>query len=233
MTGLRGVSEKQMRDTSIATLTASWERLVTATGGEVDRTRKYFAARSPHDVFNNAVLLDADAEAIDSVRRFYAKGDRWALWTSDDAGDALADSVGLVRDGGTTDTGCSLDTVTPCADEGVRSADPAAVAAINGLSPDLVVGVSGFSALVADDNRAGILLFRHRDDVHLSFLATKAEHRRSGCATRLVAAALGQARLDGAKTVTLQSTPAAVSLYKRAGFTVLGRWTEWVPPPMP
>ncbi|HUR78646.1 MAG TPA: GNAT family N-acetyltransferase [Acidimicrobiales bacterium] len=220
-----------MRGTSIATLTASWERLVTATGGEVDRTPQYVAARSSHDVFNNALLLEADAEAVDSVRRFYARVTRWALWTADEAGDALADSVGLVRDGGTTDMGRALDHIPPRADDGVRSADPAAVAAINGLSPDLVVGASGFAGLVADDSRAGLLLFRHQDDVHLSFLATKAEHRRAGLATRLVTAALGRARLDGAKTATLQSTPAALSLYERAGFTALGRWAEWAPPP--
>lgn len=220
-----------MRVTSLSTLGASWERLVNAHGGMFTRTSEFVAARSRHAVFNNVLLLRANAAAIDAIRRFYAGADTWALWAGDTAGDELAARAGLVANGGTTDMACLLDVLPKSSGESVASADPGVVSVINGLPAELLAGAPGFSGLVAGNGAAAVLLFRHADDVHLSFLATRPEHRRKGLATRLVAAALHQARKEGAKTATLQSTPAAVSLYEGAGFRPIGRWTEWTDQP--
>ena len=110
------------------------------------------------------------------------------------------------------------------------SCSPATVAEINDLSADVVRGVEGFEAMTTTGGAAGLLMFRHEDDVQLSFVATKPEGRRQGLATTLVSAALHAARRGGAKTVTLQATPAAVALYQRLGFTTAGEWQEWARP---
>lgn len=219
------------RATIVSTLTASWAELARATGGTVQRGPGYFAVRSPQEVFNNALLLDADVATIDVLGRFYDLSDRWALWSPDDRGNDLAQAAGLARDGGTTDMARRVDDLStdPDVQKDIEHVDPSVVAVLNGLAPHVVAGAQGFRGL-ATGGQSGALLFRHGNDVQLSFLATTLEHRRMGLATRVVMAALDEARRSGATTVSLQSTPSAVPLYRNLGFATLGRWTEWVPP---
>ena len=217
------------RATNVTTLMASWAELARATEGTVERGAGHFAARSPQEVFNNALLLDADPATFEALDHFYERSQRWALWSPDQRTDDLARSAGLVQAEGTTDMARPLDDLSLDVEreDGVEPVDLSTVAALNGLPPDVVDGALGFIGLAAA-GRAGVLLFRHEDDVQLSFLATEPAHRRRGLGSRVVLAALAHARREGARTASLQSTPAAVSLYRRAGFAVLGRWVEWV-----
>ena len=219
------------RATNVITLMASWTELARATQGTVERGPGHFAARSPQEVYNNALLLDADSATLEALDHFYERSQRWALWSPDRRTDDLARSAGLVEAEGTTDMARPLDDLSLDGDPeaGVEPVDVSAVAALNGLPPDVVDGARGFIGL-AVPGRAGVLLFRHEDDVQLSFLSTAPAHRRRGFGRSVVMAALAHARTDGARTASLQSTPAAVSLYRRAGFAVVGRWAEWTPP---
>ncbi len=64
------------------------------------------------------------------------------------------------------------------------------------------------------------------DEVHISTLAVDPAHRRSGIGSRLLAAALKQARKFGARSATLEvraSNSAAIRLYQRFGFRIVGR----------
>ena len=210
------------------TLIASWGALVSGVGGSIERGPGFVAARCRHAVFNNALLLAPQADAIAAVRRVYGHGTRWSLWTCDAATDEVAAASGLVIHDGTTDMTRTLDDrPSPSVAAVVVPATPAAVAEVNGLEGELVSRAAGFKAFTAGDGAAGIMSFRHHDDVQLSFLATRPESRGRGLASSLVAAALHDARNDGAKTASLQSTPAAVRLYERAGFSAIGEWREW------
>ena len=215
----------------VDTLIASWAALVRASGGTVESTPSFAAARCRHAVFNNALLLSPSTEAVSAVVAFYAEqGSRWALWTGERATSAVASASGLIRDGGTTGMWRSLDDLPRPADVGVVPCSPETVAEINGLSGEIVRGADRFQGIATVGRAAGLLMFRHADDTQLSFVATRPDDRRQGLATALVTAALHAASRDGATTVTLQAAPGAVSLYERLGFTVAGGWHEWALP---
>lgn len=217
-------------DIGTETLIASWTALVKASDGIAVSCSSFTAARCRHPVFNNALLLEPEAEAIPVLARFYGEQHlRWSLWTGDSETSTVASQGGMVRDGGTTHMVRTLDDLPPRADRDlVVSSRPETVAEINGLAGEVVRDAAGFDALATEGDAAGLMMFRHGDDVQVSFVATRPEHRQQGLATALVTAALHDARTSGAKTVTLQATPAAVPLYERLGFWAAGEWREWV-----
>ena len=59
---------------------------------------------------------------------------------------------------------------------------------------------------------------RRADDVSVQFVATEAPFRRRGLASTLLLAVLAQARIDGARTATLQASPDGLPVYERLGF---------------
>ncbi|MCL2669240.1 MAG: ribosomal protein S18-alanine N-acetyltransferase [Syntrophaceae bacterium] len=64
------------------------------------------------------------------------------------------------------------------------------------------------------------------DEMHLQDIAVRSEQRRQGIASGLLAAALRQARIKGARQATLevrQTNQAAQGLYEAFGFTLSGR----------
>jgi ribosomal protein S18 acetylase RimI-like enzyme len=68
-----------------------------------------------------------------------------------------------------------------------------------------------------------LLTLRVGDDVAVHYVATDAAFRRRGLASRLIRAALTQARDDGgARTATLQASPDGLSVYERLGFRRVG-----------
>jgi ribosomal protein S18 acetylase RimI-like enzyme len=62
------------------------------------------------------------------------------------------------------------------------------------------------------------LTLRVGDDVSVQYVATEAAFRRRGLASRLLQAALADARAAGASTATLQASPDGLSVYERLGF---------------
>jgi ribosomal protein S18 acetylase RimI-like enzyme len=56
------------------------------------------------------------------------------------------------------------------------------------------------------------------DDASVQYVATEAAFRRRGLASRLLRAALGEARADGLQTATLQASPDGRGVYERLGF---------------
>jgi ribosomal protein S18 acetylase RimI-like enzyme len=73
------------------------------------------------------------------------------------------------------------------------------------------IRVDGAWACVALTLRAG-------DDVSVQYVATGAELRRRGLASRLLKAALAGERDAGARTATLQASPDGLGVYERLGF---------------
>jgi GNAT superfamily N-acetyltransferase len=106
-------------------------------------------------------------------------------------------------------------------------ADPVRVAELNGVPPDLVLGVPGLRAYATDDYRCGLVTIVVGADVNLSLVATAPPARGRGLATAVVRAALAGARSYGFEAASLQSTPMAERLYRRCGFRPVGRWQEW------
>jgi len=58
-------------------------------------------------------------------------------------------------------------------------------------------------------------------------VATLAAHRRRGLGAAVTAFAVREAFAAGARTAWLQSSPMALGLYERMGFTVLECWSAW------
>jgi GNAT superfamily N-acetyltransferase len=63
-----------------------------------------------------------------------------------------------------------------------------------------------------------LLTLRVQDDVAVHYVATEAAYRRRGLASRLIRAALTEARDAGAATATLQASPDGLPVYERLGF---------------
>ena len=222
---------QRARATSVSSLAASWAVLSESASGQCWRTDAVVAARTRYPVLNNALLLLSDRRAVDQIEDIYRDEDRWALWTGEPSTDRVAEAAGLRRDVSTTDMLRPLVDLPPRA-EGVAPdrGEPGLVAELNGVSRNVAPHHEAFTALVARGGAGGLLLFRHDDDVQLSFLAVKETSRGLGVGSALVVAALHEAHRQGATTVTLQATPNAVGLYRKAGFHVVGRWQEWTPP---
>ncbi len=75
------------------------------------------------------------------------------------------------------------------------------------------------------DVAAYIFLRRQMDEVHIMKLAVAPKLRRQGLATRLVAQALAEARREGGRRAVLEVRPsntAAIGLYTRLGFRIIG-----------
>jgi GNAT superfamily N-acetyltransferase len=215
----------------LSSLGASWRALAAPDpDAVVTEEAGVLALRRPrHPVLNNAALLDAEAAAR-AVALFGGDG-AFAVRSRDDAGDAALAAAGLRPDVTTWPMTCRLETLpdVPGDRDAVREVPPRLVAELNGVAADLLDDVPGSRTFATPDGAAAALLVVAGDDVNVSFVATRPSARRQGRATSLVAGALARARDDGARTASLQSTDAGRGLYGRLGFTVLGRWREWVP----
>jgi ribosomal protein S18 acetylase RimI-like enzyme len=67
-----------------------------------------------------------------------------------------------------------------------------------------------------------LMALRVDDDVAIHYVATEDRFRRRGLATRLILAALRDARAAGATTATLQASPDGLPVYERMGFRRVG-----------
>jgi GNAT superfamily N-acetyltransferase len=189
----------------------------------------FFAARFPgHPVLDNAAVLTPSAVA--GALEVYEGLSAFSLWSAEPAvAEALA-AAGLERSENTVPMRCAL-TVTPPLEgpDVVEDVDPAVVADLNHVDPELLRDVPGLRAFATLDGDSGLALIHLGTDVNVSFVATRAERRRRGLASAVMRRALASARAAGVRTASLQATPMATHLYAGLGFAAVGRWQEWVP----
>lgn len=115
------------------------------------------------------------------------------------------------------------------------SRDPAALAAIHGASfrnprpwngDEIGAVLSGAGAFLLAEPGSFLIGRAIAGDAELLTLAVLPEHRRQGTGARLVAAFLAEALKRGAETAFLEvaaDNAPALSLYRRLGFTEVGR----------
>jgi GNAT superfamily N-acetyltransferase len=75
-----------------------------------------------------------------------------------------------------------------------------------------------------------LLTLRVQDDVAVHYVATESAFRRRGLASRLIRAALAEARDAGAATATLQASPDGLPVYERLGFRRVGTLRAFLRP---
>ena len=223
--------------TYLDSLVGSWRALAAPhPDAEVIEANGFVAARFPsHPVLDNAVLFDADRLA--AACAVYPGVEGYAVWSaSQQVGQALAEA-GFRRQEITAAMVCRL----PLSGElgfdrrsgrgenpvEVWRVDSGLIAALNGVSDDLLRGVPGARAYATADGAAGALLIEVGSDVNVSFVATRPERRQAGLATAVLRHALGEAARTGARTASLQATAMATGLYRRLGFDQVGQWQEW------
>ncbi|HEY9375940.1 MAG TPA: GNAT family N-acetyltransferase [Jiangellaceae bacterium] len=219
-------------DRYLSSLVGSWElAAVPHPDAVVIRGKGFIAARFPYPVLNNAVLTDLST--LDAVRAVY-RGAEYAVWT-ELADRHLADVMqagGFRRDVTTRPMLCHLaEAELDDVDSGtvLADVDPDRIAALNGVTTDLVRGVPGLRAYATVGFESGLVVLPVGTDVNVSFVATQPDARRRGLAELVTRTALRDARDRGFVTASLQATPMAESIYARVGFRPVGHWQEWVP----
>jgi len=179
-------------------------------------------------------LLDGRGTGNPWVDATVGEGDAHTLWLADEAlpppgrveDPSIAMPVlGLELDGAALDGG-ERDAQAPTLD---------VVGAINDRAYDqgevlrpLFVAIDGAPGLATHGIRIDgvwacvLVTLRVEDDVAVHYVATDAGFRRRGLASRLIRAALSDARAEGAATATLQASPDGLSVYERLGFRRVG-----------
>ncbi len=68
------------------------------------------------------------------------------------------------------------------------------------------------------------------DDLSIQYVATEADYRRRGLASRLLLSVLAAARAEGVRSATLQASPDGLSVYERLGFRRVARLRGFLRP---
>lgn len=230
------------------TLVASWRALAqTSAGARVVVSPVAVAAVFPSWLpLNNVIVLDGAPETV-AARTASTYVDAgvasWALWISSrattlDGPDVLHQVDGLARDTTTlvmrADVHPGLrphDGVVETSIETAAHAGDEPVPATQVGDPDAVPGLGGWVMVHEGLAVAGAWSMRHGDDCGIYAVGTVPGWRRRGLAAALVEHVLADARRDGARTATVQSTPMGVPLYLSLGFEPVGRYEEWVHTP--
>jgi ribosomal protein S18 acetylase RimI-like enzyme len=232
------------------TLIGCWDALTRISpGARLIETGGALAAVFPAwEPLNNAILLNrvdeaSDAAAADELRGVYDQAGVpvWALWrpttaraldtpdTSGPLGELKRDTTTLVMQAA---LGPDL---RP--DEAVLPASIAAVAALDDTShmgvddlgePEGFPGLAGWGFLSGDRVVATAWTYLHDGDCGIFGVETLSAYRRRGFARRLMLHMLAEARSQGARTASLQSTRMGQPLYESLGFTPAGRYEEWI-----
>jgi GNAT superfamily N-acetyltransferase len=215
----------------LESLVGSWEALIVPhPSARVVSGDGFVGCRHPNVVFNNALLLAADA--VGRAQRFFVGAGSFALWCRvDDVETAVAlAAAGFRRDVTTCAMRCELSQVElPSSSVRVLcDVDLARIAELNALPGDVLAGVPSARGCATAGLEAGLVLIAVGTDVNVSFVATRPNARRRGLATAVVAAALRDADRSGVVTATLQATPMAQRLYANLGFAPVAQIQEWV-----
>jgi len=231
------------------TLLACWETLARSSpGATVVRSSAADAAVFPSwTPMNNAILTvaggDAPALAASDLAKLYVGAGVavWALWVPSRALTfAAPDAVRAVGDLRRDETTLVMRATIP---RGLRPHDavvPSSIAAVARLAGDETVSVTELGeperspslaawAVVDDDVAvACAYTFLHERDCGIYAVGTLPRWRRRGIARSLLKHVLADAAARGARTASLQSTAMARGLYESFGFTVAGRYEEWI-----
>jgi GNAT superfamily N-acetyltransferase len=208
-------------------------------------------AAPQRSILNSAIYTDAGelAEHLEDVAKAYERAGvlAWTVWAHEDdeaAGQVLA-AAGHSLDG--TPAAMSMELADFEQPEiGDLDWDSRATAKEIGELNDLAYGWSGETGAAAGlrDLAAGPTthLYRARvdgatvsvaviidtdDEASLVIVATDEQYRGRGLSTRLVGAALAEARGRGMRTSTLQASAAGEPVYAGLGYRSFGRMQMW------
>jgi len=227
------------------TLLACWQALAQVSPGRLTAVPGAVAAVFPESAYlNNAILTgegDGDATAARLAALYAAAGvSSWAAWVASPAvefggADRRTAIGGLTRDITTLVMHSDLPDRLP-RHAGVIRASIADIERfdVNGPLPPARLGapdpVPGLAAWILTQDRvavAGAYTYRHGADCGVYAVSTRPEWRRRGLARALLQHALSDARVRGARSASLQSTPMGQPLYESLGFRAAGRYEEW------
>lgn len=232
------------------TLLTSWEHYARgAPGARVRRFPGVASAVFPNEpergVYNNA-LLDVGLgggerdEAISAMEASYAAAGitRFAAWVHESDEAMRSDLVlrGYTIDDTTRAMGMTLDEIRlPPPEVELGAPDWSEHLRLCGLPDGFLGGIdpAAFQVLVGrlcSENVATALALRSGGDCGIYNVGTLEHARRRGLATALTALHLHDARAQGCRTASLQSTAMAESVYTAVGFRDLGRILEFIPP---
>lgn len=231
------------------TLVASWAALAAVSPkARLIRTDSAVGAIFPEwEPLNNVIVLGAPDTAdcvAQAWRRRYADAgvQAWALWIPSrtntfDGPDELTGIQGMRRDVTTlVMTAAITQARQPRADAGVMRAsldsalragdEPVPVAE---LGPPASAGVPAWVLVRARSAIASAWTCRHDADLGIYGVGTVPAWRRQGIGTALMRHLMAFGGTDGARSVSLQSTPMGRGLYESLGFVAVGRYEEWIP----
>jgi ribosomal protein S18 acetylase RimI-like enzyme len=244
------VADESLYLRGAATLLASFAEYARGTGtASLQRLPGVAAAVFPEPpergVYNNALLASglgdaARAQALDAMEAAYARAgvDRYAAWARERDGAMRADleARGYCVDTATRAMAMSLDDLTSPRpdldlvelpwDEYLAVFDLPQGLLARAAHPDLHVVV----AAAAGRPVATGMAYEHDGDCGIYNVATLPHARRRGLGTAVTAHLLHEARANGCRTASLQSTAMAERVYVEVGFRDLGRFVEYVPP---
>jgi GNAT superfamily N-acetyltransferase len=197
---------------------------------------------SPERSIANSVAYEdpaALASALDDLAAVYDEAGvaAWTVWVPEFDSDAVAtlEGAGHKLDGLPTAMSLELDDLRPVEVGELdyeAGADPADLGPMNELAygasaAGMALGLAAppdFATIWAA-RREGVVAcvmatIDHDDDLGVYFVATHPEHRGRGLATRLMTAALLDARERGLRTSSLQGSPMGRPIYERLGYSV-------------
>jgi GNAT superfamily N-acetyltransferase len=230
-----------------STLIACWDALTRISpGARLVETPGAVAAVFPAwEPLNNAILTGTVDEVVATayVRGLYkdAGVPVWALWRATqvrdlDAPDADGPLGELKRDTTTLVMQTALgshsrldDAVLPASIDAVARLDEDVRMTRSDLGePEGIPGLAGWALLYDGLVVAAAWSYLHRGDCGIYGVETLPAFRRRGLARRLMQHMLAQARSQGARTASLQSTRLGQPLYQTLAFAPAGRYEEWI-----
>ena len=234
------------------TLVASWAEYARGVPGAAvvpgpGVSSAVFARDPERGVYNNALLergLDAAgrADALEAMETAYAGAGvtRFAVWVHETDGAMRRDVErrGYVLDTTTRAMGMTLDAVRPAKPElALVAPDWADYLRTFDLPAGLLRGadLSAFDLVVAHvdgDLVTTAMAFDHGTDCGIYNVGTVERARRRGLGSAVTALLLHGAIARGCETASLQATPMAERMYAAVGFRDLGRFQEFVHPPL-
>jgi GNAT superfamily N-acetyltransferase len=230
-----------------------WGLIAEGSGGSVWRQGEVVAAivpAAPDRSIFNSVFYEDGAELLGSLEEIGSAYERagvnaWTVWVPEaDAEMAAAlERAGHSFDGEPRLMGMELADLRP--PEGIEELrisereDYAELARINEIAYGYppgdyravadapMPGIRIYFAEIDGEPACTLGIWPHGSDAIVIWVATLPEARGRKLATRLLAHALGEARADGLRTTTLQSSELGRPVYERLGYRDYGALAIW------